>query len=136
MSTIQTAQHKCLRPNSRSNPPSPKWQALQLKNSRLDKQRERNHANQHTQNVRRVVSVVDDVTGAAAVDAAVLLWFQGAGEGGCYKGVFEGFCGGWGCRGDTGGFGEEVDEAEDEVAGECTAEVADTSDVSSCRVLS
>lgn len=73
---------------------------------------------------------MDDVAGAATVDAAVLLWFQSAGEGRGYEGVFEGFCGGRGGRGNAGGFGEEVDEAEDEVAGECTAEVADAGDVS------
>lgn len=68
---------------------------------------------------------MDDVAGAAAINAAVLLWFKRAGEGGCHEGVLEGFCGRWSCRGNAGGFGEEVDEAEDEVAGECAAEVAD-----------
>lgn len=107
----QTAHHsRCiLRPIPRRNSPSPKWQRLQLDNSRLNKQHERNHANQNTQNIGRVVSVVDDVAGAAAINTAVLLWFKRAGEGGCHEGIFESFCGRWGGRGGAGCFGEEVD---------------------------
>lgn len=118
-----------LRAIPRRNPPSPKRQALQLDHSWLNKQHKRNHANQHTEDVSRVVSVVDDVAGATAVDAAILLWFESAREGGCHEGIFEGFCGGWGGRGNTGCFGEEVDETEDEVAGEGTAKIADAGDV-------
>lgn len=66
------------------------------------------------------------MAGPAAVDAAVLLRLEGAGEGGGDRRVFQ-FIGGWGVRrGDAGGFGEEVDEFEDEVARECSAQVGDT----------
>lgn len=65
------------------------------------------------------------MAGTAAVDAAVLLRLEGAGEYRCDEGALEGFDGwgnGWG---KTCCLSEHVDEFEDENAGECSAQVGD-----------
>lgn len=69
------------------------------------------------------------MAGTATVDAAILLWLEGAGECGCNKGPLEGFSGwgdGWG---KTCCLGEHVDEFEDEDAGECSTQVGDAGEV-------
>lgn len=98
---------------------------MQLENSRLNEQDKCDYSDQHAENVSSVVSVVDDVACAATVNAAVLLWFEGARKRRGHEGVFESFSWRWGGGRDTGGFGEEVHEAKDEVARECAAQVGD-----------
>lgn len=65
------------------------------------------------------------MTGTAAVNATVLLWFEGAGKCRRNESVLEGV-GGWSDgRGKTCCLSEHVDEFEDEDAGECSTQVAD-----------
>lgn len=68
------------------------------------------------------------MAGAAAVDAAILLWLEGTGKCRCNEGALQGF-GGWGDGwGKTCCLGEHVDEFEDEDAGECSTQVGDAGD--------
>jgi hypothetical protein len=106
--------------------PSPERQGLQLLCCRLDKHYKCDCADEHAEHVGHVVPVTVDVAGTAAVDAAVLLWLEGAGKWGRDKGAFQGV----GCWGDGWGktccYCEHVDEFENEDAGERSAQVADT----------
>ena len=69
--------------------PSSKRQILQLQHSRSDKQHERDDPNHHAQNIRGVVAVAQDSTGATAVDAAVLVGLEGTREGRGDERVFQ-----------------------------------------------
>lgn len=105
--------------------PRSQRQTLQLGGSRLDEHEESNRADEHAQHVGDVIPVTADLTDAATVNTAVLLGLEGAGKGRGDEGVFQSVGGrsdgGW----DAGGLGEEVDELEDEVAGEGTTQVGD-----------
>lgn len=93
----------------------------------LDEHHKGDGTNEHAQHVGDVVAVPANLAGTAAVDAAVFLGLEGTGERSGDEGVLQ-LIGGWGCRGrDAGGFGEEVDEFEDEVARECSAQIGDAS---------
>lgn len=68
------------------------------------------------------------MAGTAAVDAAVLLWLDCAGERGRDEGTFERF-GGWSDGwGKTCCYCEHVDEFEDKDAGECSSQIGDARD--------
>lgn len=68
-------------------PPRSQRQALQLPRGRLNESPKGHGTDNHAQDIGDIVTVSDDVAGAAAIDAAVLVRFQGAGEGGGDGGV-------------------------------------------------
>lgn len=69
-------------------PPSPKRQRLQLQRSGLNKRPERHNPNRHTKDIGNIVSIPDDMARPSALDAPVLVRFEGAGEGGRHEGFF------------------------------------------------
>lgn len=129
-SNISTAQRKLpLRAlgTTRHQTPGPQREALQFSCSRFDEHHESDGANEHAQHVGDIVPIPINLTDTAAIDAAVLFWLEGTGEGGGDEGIFQ-FIGWWGCGwGDAGGLGEKVDKFEDKVARECSTQVGDTS---------
>ncbi len=107
----------------RPQPPCSERQRLQLHRRRSDIPPKRHYAYDHTHHIRHIITVSGDIADSAAVDASVLFGFGDAGEGGGDKRRFE-VCERGERRG-AGGDGEEVDEFEDEEAGEGAAEVGD-----------
>lgn len=111
---------------TRSQPPRAQRQSLQFLCGRIDKHHKGDRTNQHAEHVGHIVSVTFDLARTAAVDTAVLFWLEGAGECSSDEGILERAGRGSDCWGKTGCDCEEVDEFEDEDAGECSAQVADT----------
>lgn len=103
-------------------PPRPQRQRLQFHRRGSDKGPECHGSDDDAQHIGDVVPIDGNVARAASLDAAVLLRFHDAREGGG-DGVGGSFRRG-GRRG-AGGDSEGVDEFEDEEAGEGAAEVGD-----------
>jgi hypothetical protein len=61
---------------------------LQLLCGRFDEHYKCHYANENADHVGHIVAVAVDLAGTAASETAVLLWLEGAGEGGCYEVAF------------------------------------------------
>ena len=107
-----------------SNPPRPQRQTLQLQCLGLNKAPESHYANDNAKHIDNIISISGDIASTASVDADMAIIFEGAGEGFSNQVAFE--VGWWDGGGCACCGGEHVDEFEDEEAGECAAEVANT----------
>jgi hypothetical protein len=107
-----------------SNPPSPQRQALQMQSLGLNKAPESNYTNDNTKHIDNIISISSNTAGTTSIDTDMAVILKGAGERFGDQIAFEVW------RGDGGRCaccsGEHVDEFEDEEAGECAAEVANT----------
>jgi hypothetical protein len=107
-----------------SNSPRSQRQTLQLQCLGLDKAPESYYTDDNAEHIDNIISIGSDAAGSAAVHANMAIVLESAGEGFGDKITLE--VG----RGDGGRCaccsGEHVDEFEDEEAGECAAEVANT----------
>lgn len=107
-----------------SNPPRPQRQTLQLQCLGLDEAPESDYANNDTKYIHNVISVSGDIASATSIDADMAVVLEGAGKGFGDQVTFE--VGRWDGGGCACCSGEHVDEFENEEAGECAAEVANT----------
>lgn len=89
-----------------------------------DEAHKRYDANHHTDDIDEVVPVSYHLARTAAILAALLIRLYRAREGACDERALEVHLSLL-LAGMASGCGQSVHEAEDEVAGECTAEVAD-----------
>ena len=109
-------------------PPRSHRQRLQPLRRPTDPHEECNCAENDTDDIRDIIPITLHNTSSTAIDATLLLCFEGTREGILDErhALFEM---GWlsslmiGVEGLAGSDGEEVDELEDEVAGKCAAEV-------------
>jgi hypothetical protein len=107
-----------------SNPPSPQRQALQMQSLRLDKAPECNYTDNNTKHIDNIISISSNTASTASINTDMAVILQSARERFGDEIAFEvrrGDGGRCACCG-----GEHVDEFEDEEAGECAAEVANT----------
>jgi hypothetical protein len=116
-----------LAPLTIRNPPRLERQRLQFYRGRLDELPKGEHAYDHTDDVRNIVSISIYVADAASLDTAILFGRESAGEGVCDERSAEvgGKGGSWGRR-DARCDGKEIDELEDEEAREGAAKIRDT----------
>jgi hypothetical protein len=90
----------------------------------LNKAPESNYTNDNTKHIDNIISISSNTAGTTSIDTDMAVILKGAGERFGDQIAFEVW------RGDGGRCaccsGEHVDEFEDEEAGECAAEVANT----------
>ena len=107
-----------------SNPPRSQRQTLQLQCLGLNKAPKSHYTNDNAKYIDNIISISGDIASTASVDTDMAIVLEGAGEGLGDQVAFE--VGWWDGSGCACCGSEHVDEFEDEEAGECAAEVANT----------